>query len=291
MKIILYFFCFLFIVPFSVSQVLSDSIQVGSYYRTFHFIQPPGNASGSSLVFVLHGSGGNGLALMARTQHFVEEMKNEKVLLVYPDGYKNYWNECRKEASSLANKENIDEEGFFMGMIAYFKTRHGIDDRQVFAVGTSGGGHMCYKLAMTLPEHFRAITAIIANLPDTSNMDCQEAGKAIPVMIVNGTHDPLNPYDGGMMQSANFRMGMVRSTERSFRYWAGLAGYRGEPVKSNLPDTDPEDEKTIERYTFKTKGRPEVVLLKVLGGRHDYPGDIDVHAEAWQFFKRQLERD
>lgn len=88
-----------------------------------------------------------------------------------------------------------------------------------------------------------------------------------------------------------FRMGMVRSTESSFRYWAKLAGYQGEPVKATLPDTDPEDEKTIERYTFKEKGKPEVVLLKVIGGRHDYPGDIDVHVEAWQFFKRQLEKE
>ena len=291
MKILFCFFCSLVTGHSGFSQLISDSIQVGPHFRSFHFNNPDGKTSGASLLFVLHGSGGNGRTLMTRTQHFVEKMKNEKVFLVYPDGFKNYWNECRKEASSLANKENIDEEGFFTGMIKYFKTRYTIHDQQVFAVGTSGGGHMCYKLALTLPDHFRAITAIIANLPDSSNMDCKEAGKALPVMIVNGTHDPTNPYEGGLMQSANFRMGMVRSTEGSFRYWAGLAGYRGEPVKSTLPDTDPEDEQTIEKYTFKKKGHPEVVLLKVLGGRHDYPGDIDVHVEAWQFFKRQLEKD
>jgi polyhydroxybutyrate depolymerase len=54
-----------------------------------------------------------------------------------------------------------------------------------------------------------------------------------------------------------------------------------------LPDTDPADGKTLERYTFKKKGKPEVVLLKVIGGKHDYPSDIDVHEEAWKFFKRQ----
>lgn len=291
MKIIFPLFWLLAIGPSSFGQVLSDSIRIGPHFRSFHFIQPSANVSGASLVFVLHGSGGNGRALMERTLNFIEEMKTENAVLVYPDGYKNYWNECRKEASSLANKENIDEKGFFSAMIAYFKVRYGIHDRKVFAVGTSGGGHMCYKLAMTLPGHFRAITAIIANLPDAGNMDCLEAGKAIPVMIVNGTHDPTNPYAGGMMQSANFRMGMVRSTEASFRYWAGLAGYRGDPLKTTLPDADPEDEKTIERYTFKEKGKPEVVLLKVIGGRHDYPGDIDVHWEAWQFFKRQIEED
>ena len=146
---------------------------------------------------------------------------------------------------------------------------------------------MAYKLALTMPGKIRAVTAIIANLPDTNNMDCIAVKLPIPVMIVNGTEDPLNPYNGGMMVVGNVTMGPVRSTDRTFKYFAELDGYKGEPVKVNLPDTDPSDGRTIERYTFKEKGKPEVVLLKVIGGKHDYPNDIDVHEEAWEFFKRQ----
>lgn len=147
---------------------------------------------------------------------------------------------------------------------------------------------MCYKLALTMPGKFRGVTALIANLPDTDNMDCMEAGIAIPIMIVNGTADPLNPYGGGMMAMPNFKMGNVRSTDRTFQYFASLAGYTGEPVEESVPNNDPSDGKTIERYTYKQPGKPEVVLLKVIGGKHDYPNDIDVHIEAWTFFKRQL---
>jgi len=141
---------------------------------------------------------------------------------------------------------------------------------------------------MTIPKKIRAITAIIANLPDTDNFDCVDLKIAVPVMIVNGTADPLNKYEGGMMQSGSFIMGNVRSTDRTFHYWSDLAGYRGDPVKTALPDKDPTDGKTIERYTYNEKGKPEVTLLKVIGGKHDYPNDIDVHVEAWEFFKRQL---
>lgn len=140
-----------------------------------------------------------------------------------------------------------------------------------------------------MPKKIRAITAIIANLPAADNMDCTEAKVALPVMIVNGTDDPLNKYEGGMMQSGDFVMGNVRATEKSFRYFAELAGYHNEPIKTLLEDTDVEDGKKIERYTYKEKGQPEVTLLKVIGGKHDYPNDIDVHLEAWQFFKRQLQ--
>ena len=272
----------------SSAQVMSDSVQVDGNFRTFHFAKPSTNKAGGSLVFILHGSGGNGKDMMKAAATLAQQTANENVLLVYPDGYKKYWNECRKAASSLANQENIDEATFFNSMIQYFKSKYSISEQKVFAVGTSGGGHMCYKLAMTMPGKFRAVTALIANLPDTDNFDCTEAKVAIPIMIVNGTADPLNPYNGGMMQMGTFIMGKVRSTDNTFQYWASLAGYTGDPVKELVADKDPADGKTIERYTYKQKDKPEVVLLKVIGGKHDYPNDIDVHVEAWEFFKRQL---
>jgi polyhydroxybutyrate depolymerase len=156
-------------------------------------------------------------------------------------------------------------------------------------VGTSGGGHMAYKLALTMPERFRAITALIANLPDTNNMDCGEKKMALPVMIVNGTEDKVNPYNGGeVIISNNISLGLVRSTDQTFEYWSSIAGYKGSPKHELLPDVDPTDGKTIEKYTFKKKRKPEITLLKVIHGKHDYPNDIDVHLAAWAFFKRSM---
>ena len=102
------------------AQVISDSILVDGNYRTFYHNKPGSLKKGASLVFVLHGSGGNGKDLMDRTANLRQKTVNENVLLVYPNGYKKYWNECRKVASSLANQENINEEAFFGGMIDYF---------------------------------------------------------------------------------------------------------------------------------------------------------------------------
>jgi polyhydroxybutyrate depolymerase len=268
------------------AQLITDSLQIEGHYRTFHF-NNPGNLGRSNLMFVMHGSGGNGKGMMSSTQKLQDLSKAENLLLVYPDGYQHYWNECRKAATSTANIENINENAFFDAMIDYFRSRYKIDTKKVFAAGMSGGGHMAYKLALTMPGKIKAITAIIANLPDTNNMDCIEAKRALPVMIINGTADSTNPYNGGMMVSGNVTFGYVRSTERTFRYWSSLAGYTGKPIEESLPDTDPSDGRTITRYTFKQKGKPEVVLLKVIGGKHDYPKDIDVYEEAWRFFKRQ----
>ncbi|MGI8635757.1 MAG: alpha/beta hydrolase family esterase [Segetibacter sp.] len=268
------------------AQVITDSILIEGHFRTFNY-NNPGNSKRENLMFVMHGSGGNGKEMMNATKSLEAKSGAEKLLIVYPDGYQHYWNECRKAATSTANIENINENAFFDSMIHYFQSNYQINKSKVFAVGTSGDGQMAYKLALTMPEKFKAVTAIIANLPDTNNMDCIEVKRPVPVMIINGTEDPLNKYKGGMMVLGSVTLGYVRSTDRTFRYWSSLAGYTGEPVKESLPDTDPTDGRTIERYTYKAKGKPEVVLLKVIGGKHDYPKDIDVHEEAWKFFKRQ----
>ena len=270
------------------ASVVTDSIQIEGNYRAFHFKEPASLKPGASLVFVLHGSGGNGLDMMSQTSRLEEKSQNDNVLVVYPNGYKKYWNECRKAANSLANREDINESAFFDALITYFVDKYKIDNKHVFAIGTSGGGQMCYKLALTMPGKFAAVAALIANLPDDANMDCAENGIPIPIMIVNGTADPVNPYEGGMMKGGNFVMGTVRSTEQTFQYWAQLAGYHGNPRKETVPNKDPGDGKIVEQYSYKAKGKPEVVLLKVIGGKHDYPNDIDVHVEGWEFFKRQI---
>lgn len=284
------YFLFLLLLCFSFSaksQIINDSILIDGHYRSFHF-QKPAQAN-SSLVFVLHGSNGTGLQNRPRAKKLEDIAPAENLLMVYPDGYKKYWNECRKASPAVANVENIDENAFFGAMIAYFSKQYQVNERQIFVIGTSGGGHMAYKLALTMPEKFRAITALIANLPDTNNLDCPEKRVPMPVMIVNGTDDKTNPYNGGeVILGPQMNLGFVRSTDRTFKYWSSLAGYKRKPKKQLLPNTDPTDGKTIERYTFKKKGKPEITLLKVIGGKHDLPNDIDVYLEAWAFFKRQL---
>jgi len=275
----------------ATGQPVSDSLLIEGRYRTFHFTQPQTTANNLSLVFILHGSGGTGKEILSRNTRFEQNARIENVLAVYPDGYLKYWNECRKASPFTANQENINDNAFFEAMINYFKMKYKANEKQVFVIGTSGGGHMAYKLAITMPRKIKAIAAIIANLPEITNMNCVESKIPVSVMIINGTKDAVNPYEGGAVDLGNnVNMGHVRSTDSTFQYWAALAGYQGKPVQVNLPDTDPTDGKTIERYTYSQKGKPEVVLLKVIGGKHDYPNDIDVYTESWTFFKRQLSR-
>jgi polyhydroxybutyrate depolymerase len=285
LKVPLFILTLLFFIT-AKAQIINDSVFVDGHYRSFHFNKPSANNTNASLIFVLHGSGGNGIKTMRGATKLMALAESEHLLMVFPDGYKENWNECRRMAPAAANVQNIDENTFFSKMIDYCVTNYKINAARVFVVGTSGGGHMAYTLAMTMPEKIKAITAIIANIPVPSNMDCIEKKIPMPVLIINGTNDQTNPYNGGISAK---NKGLVRSADESFRYWATLDGYIGEPTMEALPDTDPTDGKTIEKYTYKQKGKPEVTLLKVINGGHNFPNDIDVYLESWNFFKRQIE--
>lgn len=239
-------------------------------------------------MFAIHGSGGLARDFMRQTARIDDKMAADNFMLVFPQGYKRYWNECRKASTAEANQIDINEEAFFEGMIGYFTERYGLDPAKVFVSGVSGGGQMAYKMGMRMPEKLRAIAALVANVPADDNMDCVAAGKPVATLIINGTADPVNPNEGGEMK-AGFSLGNVISTDASFAYWARLAGYKGKPRKTVLPDPLPDNNITMEQFTYMQKGKPEVSLIKVINGVHGQPQDLDFYTEVWRFFKRQLE--
>lgn len=266
--------------------IVKDSLLIEGYYRSFCFKEPTHKTKGGSLVFAIHGSGGIAENFMKQTEKIDELMSRDNFMLVFPQGYKRYWNECRKASTAEANRIDINEEAFFEAMIDYFVKNYGLDRKRVFVSGVSGGGQMAYKMGMRIPEKLRGIAALVANLPAAENMDCVAAGKPIPTLIINGTADPVNPNNGGEMK-AGISLGYVVSTDASFAYWSGLAGYRGEPKREMLPDPFPDNDITMESLTYQKKGSPEVKLIKVINGKHGQPADLNFYTEVWKFFKRQ----
>ena len=232
------------------AQLIKDSLQIEGRYRTFSYYKPIGK--NFSLLFALHGSGGNA-------------------------------NDMIKAAKKL----QAVAEAFFTKLIEHLHSRYQIDMKKVFAVGLSGGGQMVYKFGMTMPGKFKAVAAVVANVPTQDNLDCVEAKTPIAIMIINGTADAVNPYEGGEMKAGNLVLGTVRSTEESFKYWATLAGYLEPPLHQVLPDPDTNDDVTIDQYSYLSVGKPEIVLLRVNNGKHEFPKGTDAFMTAWTFFKRQ----
>jgi polyhydroxybutyrate depolymerase len=99
--------------------------------------------------------------------------------------------------------------------------------------------------------------------------------RPISVMLVNGTEDPLVPFQGGHVRLFRFgrSRGKVQSTAETIETFRLHNHCRQVPKKSKIQNTNPDDGATveIEEYPGGLEGS-EVILVKILGGGHTWPG-------------------
>ncbi len=283
--------------------VHQGKLEVGGRNRSFCFYLPRSVQRHPALLLVLHGSTMNGAAMRGATLHGFDVIADrEGFIVAYPDGYENHWNDCRVAGDFEAKRQNIDDVAFLRALVDGFVQRYGVARERVFATGVSNGGHMAYRLALQAPDLVRGIGAIAASLPTTENQACAPVGRPVAVMVINGTADPMNPFEGGNVALFGllYSRGMVQSTMATMRYWAKLDGYSGEPSSEFLPDRDPGDGTIARRWAWSAENRPDVVLIEVQNGGHTIPlpqdtvprilgrtsHDFSACEEIWRFFKR-----
>lgn len=275
--------------------------------RSWRAYVPSEVAEPPALVLVLHGSNMDGEEVMEWTSHsFDVQAEKHGFIAVYPDGYKRYWNDCRRGAGYPANRENIDDVGFLRALAEEMKRLHGLTRTEVFAAGISNGGHMVYRLAYEAPDLVDGIAALVANVPAATNLGCEPSGQPVATLIVNGTEDPINPYDGGIVDVfGDTTRGEVLSAKASAAYWANLAGYEGPGEEDNWPDRDPDDGTDVAATTWSGPGgKVPVSLVTVRGGGHTLPHpvaryprllgrtshDFDTAEVVWRFFEESRRR-
>jgi polyhydroxybutyrate depolymerase len=270
--------------------------------RTRHYLAyvPSRIAAAPKLVFVLHGSGGTGRQMRAVTAYGFDVLaERDGDIVVYPDGFEKHWNDCRRAGPYAANRENVDDVGFLKAIASSMAADLNVTWGGIFASGLSNGGHMALRLALEAPEWVAAVAPIAANMPVEENFDCNRSGKATGFLLINGTDDPMNPYDGGevAMFGVIASRGHVYSSDKTVAYFAGLAGHQGAGT-FKLYDSDATDGTTVEMRTWKADGRPPVASMKIVGGGHTVPHprnrlprilgltshDIDGTEMIWRFF-------
>jgi polyhydroxybutyrate depolymerase len=294
----------------AILQNYTDSILVKGMQRSY-LVHLPAAYNKSRLwplVIVLHGGGSEAKTMDPMTD-FNALADKQGFLVVYPDAYKHliagpglsqHWNDGRGEAGIRAQAENIDDVGFISSLIDHLSRDLNIDKRMVYATGISNGALMANRLGCELSDKIAAIAPVAGNIPEKT-ASALSPSRAVSVLIINGTQDPVMPFNGGDISFLSIKTGQVLSVADTVKFWVSKNGCPTAPTTGQLPHLNPEDNTStiIERYTG-CRDNAEVVLYRVNGGGHTWPGGSQYMSEKligrtssdfsateiiWQFFK------
>jgi polyhydroxybutyrate depolymerase len=258
-------------IPRLSGTLTKDSIEVGGLKRTYMTYVPRGLANGAPLVVVMHGSGENASQIRAETGYGFERLADEHgFAVVYPNAYTFDWDDCSKVGNFSVNGRNVDDVEFLDALVDKLITEIGVDRGRVFATGVSAGGFMSIRLALEAPSRFRAVAAVSANMPTPENSKCKPVGQGTSVMIMNGTRDPLVPFNGGEVNLLGlfYKGGNVLSSRESGQYFADLDNIVGAPETSQ---TSVAEKVVVEQVLWRNGSKTEVELVAIHGGGHGIP--------------------
>jgi polyhydroxybutyrate depolymerase len=258
--------------PALSAEVISHRLTIGGRERRYLTYVPARLRHHAPLLVVLHGAGQDAEAMRRSTGYAFERLADQRGFAVaYPEAFGKNWNDGRRAARHAARTLNIDDRGFIGGIIDKMFASQGIALGKVFLFGYSNGGQMAFRMAQEMPERISAIATIAANLPTPANSIARPRGEPVPVMLVNGTEDPINPYDGGAVSLFGFaRRGEVRSSRASADYFARLDSAVLTQTAEHRSGSDG-DPTHVVKQSWSAGSEVRVLLYTVDGGGHVIP--------------------
>jgi polyhydroxybutyrate depolymerase len=287
-------------------------LQVGGQARTYNLYVPAATGP-RPLVILLHGHGGDAGGMTGENgkkapyKAWLAIAAREGLLVAIPNGTigpdkHRGWNDCRSDAPG---NPTTDDVAFIKAMVEDIAHAQAIDRSRLYVTGTSNGGHMTLRLAAEMTDVLAAAAPVVASMPKQSR--CQVPTRPLSIAFMNGTEDPLNPYEGGEVGKRGLgkgERGAVLSMRDSVRWWVQHNGTVPAPERFDYPDTSQRDRSTVHRELYRSgKDGTEVALYEVRGGGHTEPSlseqyarlyrrivgpqnyDIEMAEEIWAFFK------
>jgi polyhydroxybutyrate depolymerase len=302
------------VAPNSATGWQESSLPLNQTTRYFRYYVPRNLPNNAPVVMVFHG----GYQSMRKifgpnaggTQAWPELAEAEKFLLVVPNGVnlqtgdtqgdRQSWNDCRKSDAGTGANALADDVGLTRQLITWATSNYRVDPQRVYATGASNGGMLTYRLAAELGDKIAAGAAFIANLPADS--ECRPLTRPVPMMIVNGTADPIMPWNGGNIAGER---GRVLSAEQTVQYFLGGPSALP-PQRRPVPDLNRRDNSMVTILFYPATARhPEVSFYRVDGGGHTMPSmrypipplfqrrlvgtqnqDMEGARAAWRFLSR-----
>ncbi len=282
----------------------ADTLDVGGVTRTY--TAQLADTKPAPLVIILHGNTQTGADMAERTS-WPQVAKREHFGVVFPDGLNRAWADLRPSSKRAGRvpPDGTDDAAFIVRLAEEFVADGIADPKRLYVTGLSNGGGMTMAMICVRADLFAAAASVIDNLTDESADACHPS-RPVPFLMMNGTADPLIPYQGGRGTS-RFAVDGFWSSEKTLAFWRRGNGCETKDAGvTDLEDRDKTDQTTVTRISSNCPPGRDVVLYRVNDGGHRMPGalpdarfprvvdfllgpqnhDIDGAEIIWDFFKR-----
>lgn len=280
-------------------------LTVAGRAREYRVYVPKGHdvSRPAPLVLMFHGGGGNSRSTMKETG-WAATADAQGFVVAFPDGIRQdpsspprfrgngqSWNDGSTRTSLVAVAQGVDDVAYVRALLAHLKARVAVDPRRIYATGFSNGASMTFRLGHELSDVFAAIAPVAG---------CDWPGqpaptRALPLLVITGDADPLNPVAGGPVRIGRKSYGTKRPVQQYLDEWVAALGCATTPEVVR----DAGGVRTV-RYTGG-KGGAEVRYVRLAGHGHHWPGgksqlpaflagphrtSLKANDEIWAFFRR-----
>jgi polyhydroxybutyrate depolymerase len=288
---------------FTATAASAETIKIGQATRRYATILP--TTKSAPLVIVLHGNTQTGADMVTRTS-WPAVAKREGFAVVFPDGLNHAWADLRPNnlRAGRVPPHGTDDVAFIAKLVEKLVADGSADPKRIYVTGISNGGAMTMTLVCKRADLFAAAATVVINLTDQSANPCRPS-RPVPMLMMNGTADPLVPYKGGRGTS-RFAVDGFWSAEKTMGFWRKTNGCEADNAAvTDLDDGDRADRSTVTRIDSRCPAGRDVVLYRVNEGGHRMPGasdarfprlanaflgpqnhDIDGAEIIWAFFKK-----
>ena len=197
MRITLLFFFLLAATCLQAQSTMERTLTIDGLQREYA-IRLPRNYSTTQhypVIVALHGGGGtykNAIGLY----NFDAVADQYGYILIYPNAINKSWSMPGISSRVKGNRQDIDDVHFVSVLIDTVVAWYHGDDKRIFCTGLSRGGIFSLYLAAHLANRIAGIAPVCASIP-TSIAGNYAYSRPVPVLLINGTADPLIKYTGG----------------------------------------------------------------------------------------------
>ena len=257
---------------FAQGSNLDKEIIVDNQKRHFLIHLPTGFEGMTRLpvILALHGSGGDS-KIASRHYNMNGLADANGFIVVYPDALNKLWNINWRKSH---NNGLADDYKFISILLDELSAHYKADSNRIFCTGISRGGVFSLMLAWQLSDRIRAMAPVCASIPNAIKNEWTFA-HVLPVLLINGTEDPLINYQGGAgkinLPNTGGQAINMMATEELVQKILTLDNCQSKPIVKNLPDNDPNDGCVATEYEYNCNG-VGVEFIKITGGGHTLPG-------------------